>query len=107
MADMNLKVTPDEVRNKAKEIQSVKVRMQDMMTEMQRQVNSLQTEHWKSQSGADYAGKYQSVSKNINGALETLMTHINNLVETANKYDELERNQVQNVQSLSTQDIFN
>lgn len=104
---MQLKVTPDEVRTKAKEIEAQKNLMQQMMQEMQQQVNKLPSEYWKSQSGTDYGSKYQSVQKNCNGSLETLMTHIRNLVDAANKYDEIERQQVQKVSSLNTNNIFN
>ena len=104
---MELKVTPDEVRSKAKEIETQKGRMQQLMQEMQQQVNKLSSEQWKSQSGMDYVTKYQSVQKNCMSSLETLMSHIRNLTDAANKYDELERMQAQKVGSLNTSNIFN
>ncbi len=104
---MVLKVTPDEVRTKAKEIEAQKNQMQQLMQAMQQEVSKLPAEYWKSQSGTDYGSKYQSVQKNCNGSLETLMTHIRNLVDAANKYDELERSQAQKVQALNTNNIFN
>lgn len=101
-----LKVTPDDVRTKAKEIETQKSQMQQIMQEMQQQINKLPADQWKSQSGADYGTKYQSVQKNCNGSLETLMNHIRNLVDAANKYDEIERQQVSKVDGLNTSNLF-
>jgi WXG100 family type VII secretion target len=104
---MILKVTPDEVRTKAKEIEAQKNQLQNLMQAMQQEVNKLPADYWKSQSGTDYGSKYQSVQKNCQGSLDTLMQHITNLVDAANKYDEVERSQAQKVNALNTNNIFN
>lgn len=105
MADMILKVSSDEVRTKAGEIETQKAMMQTLMEEMQSKVNLL-ADYWQSQSGQDYTTKYQNITRNINGSLETLMGHIRNLNDAAQRYEEIENNQVQKTQSLSTNNIF-
>lgn len=106
MANMTLKVTPAEVRNKANEIKTERDKMQNLMNDMKNLVQKLPSEYWKSKSGTDYSGKYQNVNKNCNESLETLMQHIKNLVEVSQKYEELEKTQSQKVSSLNTQNIF-
>lgn len=105
MADLILKVSSEEVRTKAQQIQSQKNLMNALMEDMKGKVSTLQ-DYWQSQSGQNYAAKYDNVSKNINNSLETLMTHINNLTDAAQRYEEVENTQVQRSESLSTGNIF-
>jgi len=103
---MTLKVTPEEVRSKAQQIESAKRRMDDLMNQMQQAVNRLPAEFWRSRSGTDFGQRYQHVQKNCQGALTTLMTHIRNLRDAAARYDEIEQKQVQKVSQLNTSNIF-
>lgn len=100
-----LKVSSEEVRTKASEIQAQKEFMNSIMEDMGRKVNEL-SESWQSQAGEEYRGKYQNVTKNITASLENLMTHITNLTDAAAKYEELENTQVQKVETLSSNNIF-
>ena len=101
-----LKVTPEQVRGKAGELRSRANAMRDDMQAMENFVNRLPSEYWKSQSGQNYKEKYNAVRINCMKALETLERHARNLVEAANKYDEVERAQVASVSQLNTMDIF-
>ena len=104
---MTLKVTPEQVRTKAGEIEAQKQRMVDLMTAMQQEVNRLPNEFWQSQSGMQFSERYQAVQKNCQGALDTLMTHIRNLRDAAQKYEAVEQSQVQKISQLNTANIFN
>ena len=104
---MTLKVTPEQVRTKAQEIEAQKNMMADLMTAMQQEVNRLPAEFWQSQSGVQFSERYQTVQRNCQGALDTLITHIRNLREAAQKYDAVEQAQVQKVGQLNTTNIFN
>ncbi|MCI8441762.1 MAG: WXG100 family type VII secretion target [Provencibacterium sp.] len=105
MADLILKVTPEEVRQKAREIMNQKNLMSGLMDQMGNEVNRL-ADYWQSTSGEDYRTKYQHVTRNINNSLEDLLQKVNNLNDAAQRYDEVENSQVQRTNSLSTNNIF-
>jgi len=104
---MTLKVTPDQVRSKAGEIEKQRAVLENMMQQMKQQVNKLPAEFWKSRSGTEYGARYDSVQKNCSRALEVLMNHMRNLREAAQTYDRVEQTQLQAVGRLSTQDVMN
>jgi len=105
MADYVLKVSTEEVRAKAQQIAVQRGILEDLMSEFQSKIASLET-CFKSEAGTNYTMQYQNVSKNVNGALEVLQKHINNLVDVANSYDQMETNQVKKAQGLSADNIF-
>ena len=102
MADLILKVTSEEVRNKAQEISTQR---EGYMQEMQNQVTSLESS-WEADSGSKYMEVYQNVSNNIKKSLDTLQTHVDNLSQAAERYETLEGQQTQVVNSLRTDSIF-
>lgn len=105
MADLILKVEPEQVRTKATEISNQKDMMETYMQDMQNKVNEL-NEAWNSEAGRKYVEKYNNVSREITDSLNALMQHVNNLNQAATKYEEMEASQSQQVDSLSVQDIF-
>ena len=105
MEDYKLKVSTGEIRTKAQQITSQRAIMEELMGEFSTKIASLET-CFKSQSGTDYGMQYQNVTKNVNGALDTLQKHINNLLDVASSYEQLEANQLKKSQSLSTDNIF-
>lgn len=104
---MTLKVTPEQVRTQAGQIEQQKLRMEGIMQEMGREVTRLPAEFWHSRSGTNFAERFQNVQRNSQAALNRLIRHIQNLREAADKYDAVERSQEQKVGNLSTQNIFN
>lgn len=105
MAELILKVTPEEVKQKAQQITAQKSVMEGLMAEMQSKVTELQ-EYWRSTSGENFVAKYQSVSKNVQGSLDTLYKHIQNLSDAAASYEQLETEQAKKIEALSTENIF-
>lgn len=105
MADYVLKVSTDEVRTKAQQIALQRGILEDLMAEFQTKINGLET-CFRSEAGTDYGMQYQNVTKNVKGALAVLQKHVNNLVDVANSYDQMETNQIKKAQSLSTDNIF-
>lgn len=105
MADLILKVTPEEVREKANEIGQQKGQMENQLEEMLQQVSQL-GEAWQSNSGQNYIEKYQNVRQEIQDSLNALQKHTENLVQAAETYDSLEQSQIQRVESLSVDNIF-
>ena len=69
MADLILKVTPEEVRSKASDIDNQKTFMKTYLQDMQGKVNQLQ-EAWNSPSGQEYYTKFTTLSKQIEAALD-------------------------------------
>ena len=105
MEDYRLKVSTEEVRTKAQQITAQRAIIEDLMGEFGSKIASLEN-CFKSEAGTDYGMQFQNVTKNINGALDTLQKHVNNLLDVANSYEQLESNQVKKSQSLSTDNIF-
>ena len=99
MADLILKVTTEEVRNKAQEISSQKDAMENQMEEMLEQ-------SWEADSGNKYIEQYQSVTTNIRNSLEALQNHVTNLTQAAERFETLENQQTQVVSALDTTSIF-
>ncbi len=105
MADLILKVTPEEVSTKAGEIDSQKALMDTYLSDMQGKINQLQ-DAWNSPSGQEYYTKYTTLSKQIQAALDDLAQHVTNLREAAAKYEEAENQQKSLVEGLSTEGVF-
>lgn len=100
-----LKVSAQEVADKAQQINNQKQQMEGYMQEMIQKVGQL-GEAWKTPSGESYIEKFQSVRQEIQDSLNTLQKHTDNLVQAAQTYDSLEQSQQQKVDSLSTENIF-
>lgn len=105
MAELILKVTPEEVREKSNQINQQKGEMEGNMQEMLQKVGQL-GEAWKTPSGENYVEKFQSVRQEIQDSLNALQKHTDNLVQAAETYDTLEQSQIQKVDSLSVENIF-
>lgn len=105
MAEQILKVTPQEVKGKANQIKGEKSNMEGIMNNMVTNVSKLES-FWKATSGKSYVGKFQSLRQDIQDSLNRLEKHTNNLVQAAQKYEEVETEAVQKVNSLSVENIF-
>lgn len=105
MADLYIKVTTEEVRTKAQEITAQKGMMEAYMQEMSSRVSQL-GEYWKAASGETYIEKYQNVTNNIQKSLDVLGKHVSNLLEAADRYDQLEDTQTKAVGALDANGIF-
>lgn len=105
MADYVLKVSTEEVRTKAQQIAVQRGILEDLMSDFRTKVASLET-CFRSEAGNDYTMQYQNVTKNVNGALEVLQKHVNNLLDVATSYEQMESNQVKKAQGLSADNIF-
>lgn len=105
MADLILKVTPEEVRVKAQEITSQKSMMEAYMQDMVGKVNQL-GDYWKAPSGETYIEKYQHVVTNIQKSLDVLQQHVTNLTQAAEKYEQIENVQTQAVNALDSNNVF-
>ena len=103
---MTLRVTPEEVRSKANEIQTQKSQMDDLMNQMNQAIMQLSSEAWVSNSGTNFAERYQHVQGQCQNSLNTLMTHIDNLRKAAQIYDTTEQAQIQKTNNLGTENIF-
>ena len=105
MADLLLKVNPEQVREKATQISQQRAQMEEIMTELQTKVNLL-SEYFKSESGQAYTEKYTNLSRNIKASLDAVMKHVTNLNDAANTYDSGEHTQKVKADNLSTKNIF-
>ena len=105
MADLILKVTPEEVRTKASEIDNQRSFMSTYLSDMQGKINQLQ-DAWNSPSGQEYYTKFTTLTKQIDAALDDLSTHVANLNDAAATYEEGENQQKSLVENLSTEGVF-
>ena len=106
--NLSLKVTPQEVREKASQIENVGSAMEQLMSDMAGQVKSLTEGAWKSTAGVKYAERYTEGAQEIKGCLENLAQHIRNLVDVANTYERVEQTDVGSnvVDKLNVGNIF-
>ena len=84
MAELNIKVTTEEVRAKAQEITTQKSMMEAYMQDMASKVSQLGN-YWKAASGETYIEKYQNVTSNIQKSLDVLEQHVTNLQQAADR----------------------
>lgn len=105
MADLILKVTPQEVETKATQITNKRTEMDGLMSEMEGYVKSLASS-WNSTSGDEYVEKYYNVTREIEDSLANLQRHTDHLNQAAQTYTELEQEQLNKVDALSANDIF-
>lgn len=105
MADIVLKVTTEDVREKANQISMQRAVMETIMSDLQGKINQLQ-EYFKSEAGEAYTQQYTNVSKNIQGSLDALMKHVSNLQETANTLDRGMSDTSNKARALSEEPIF-
>lgn len=105
MADLILKVTPQDVEAKSSEITTKKSEMEEIMGEMETMVKTLSSS-WNSTSGDEYVEKYYNVTREIQDSLANLQRHTDHLNQAAQAYTELEQEQLNKVNSLSANDIF-
>ena len=106
MADLVLKVTPEEVQTKASEISSQKDMMSTYLSDMRSKIDSLR-DAWESPAADEYYTRFATLAKEIQDSLDALTKHVNNLNDAAEKYTEAENQQKSLVDSLDTSDIFN
>ena len=105
MADYIFKVSTDEVRAKAQQIEAERANMEGIMTDLQSKITMLE-EYWRSESGVNYTEKYQTLASNIKRSLDVMSKHITNLTTVAAHYDDTDTTQTQKTNRLSTGNIF-
>lgn len=105
MADLILKVTPDEVSTKASQIENRRGIMEGLLQTMGGFVQQL-AESWNSDSGKLYLEKYEAVKREITDSLNNLAEHVSHLNSAAQTYSSLEQEQTQKVNALADNDIF-
>ncbi|MBP1547840.1 MAG: WXG100 family type VII secretion target [Oscillospiraceae bacterium] len=106
MSNLVIKVSTEEINNKAAQLEKEKGEMETLMNEMRAKVNSL-SDFWKSQSGTNYVDKYQNVTREITASLDNLSRHIQNLRTSASIYAEKNDVTTSDVNKLSTTKMFN
>lgn len=106
MSNLVIKVSTEEINNKAAQLEKEKGEMETLMNEMRAKVNSL-ADFWKSQSGTNYVDKYQNVTREITASLDNLSRHIQNLRTSASIYAEKNDVTTSDVNKLSTTKMFN
>jgi WXG100 family type VII secretion target len=101
---MRLKVTPQDVRDKAMQIETLRGNLFDTMTSMRSKVESLsgQNSAWDSESGRAFTERHLEVHSNCTRALERIQTHVENLRMAADTYSTLEEGRQAEVRGLDT-----
>lgn len=101
-----LKVTPQEVTEKAKAITAVKDNMETLLTELDARIKTMTAEDWIGNAGTAYENQFVLLHNQVIRAMETVQTHANNLAEAASKYAELESDQASTASNLDSTNIF-
>ncbi|MBE6838999.1 MAG: WXG100 family type VII secretion target [Ruminococcus sp.] len=106
MSNLVIKVSTEELNNKAAQLEKEKGEMETLMNDMRAKVTSL-SDFWKSQSGTNYVDKYQNVTREITASLDGLSRHIQNLRTSAEILKEKDSTTTNDVNRLSTTKMFN
>lgn len=106
MSNFVIKVSTEEINNKAAQLEKEKAEMEALMNDMRAKVNSL-SDFWKSQSGTNYVDKYQNVTREITASLDNLSNHIQNLRIASGIYVKKNDVTISDVNKLSTTKMFN
>lgn len=105
MADLKLKVDPELMSEKASGIENQKALMEGIMSELQTKVNLLD-EYCISKAGRTYIEQYANLSRNIQGSLDTLEKHVQNLLRASTEYINVATNTAEKTGKMSTDGIF-
>ena len=99
-------VTPQEVNEKAKAITAVKARMEDLLTELDGRIKTMNTEDWIGDAGSTYGNQFVLLYNQVIRSMDTVQQYANNLSHAANRYAELESTQASTAGSLDSTGIF-
>ena len=100
------RVTPQEVNEKAKAITAVKARMEDLLTELDGRIKTMNTEDWIGDAGSTYGNQFVLLYNQVIRSMDTVQQYANNLSHAANRYAELESTQASTAGSLDSTGIF-
>ena len=101
-----LRVTPQEVNEKAKAITAVKARMEDLLTELDGRIKTMNTEDWIGDAGSTYGNQFVLLYNQGIRSMDAVQQYANNLSHAANRYAELESTQASTAGSLDSTGIF-
>lgn len=101
-----LKVTPQEVNEKAKAITAVKGRMENLLTELDGRIKTMNAEDWIGDAGSSYGNQFVLLYNQVIRSMDTVQQYANNLSHAANRYAELESTQASTAGSLDSTGIF-
>jgi WXG100 family type VII secretion target len=101
-----LLVTPQELTRVAGSMRSARSNMDQIMSQMLQNIQNLRQNLWDSAAGNAFLQQFQNVTRNCQGALQTMDNHIENLAKTANVYEQLEAELKSKASSLDSSNIF-
>lgn len=101
-----LKVSPQEVNEKANQINATKENMQALLNDLDSRIKSMIAEDWVSNSGNTYEDVFMGLVNEVNKALNNIQTHANNLSQAANEYAQAETERTSTVVNLDASAIF-
>ena len=101
-----LKVTPEEVNEKARQITALKEQMDQLLSDLSGRIRQMVQNDWIGNAGDAYENQFVVLEGQVVKSLDVIQQHANNLSEAANKYQEMENNHVTTVSSLDATDIF-
>ena len=73
-----LRVTPQEVNEKAKAITAVKARMEDLLTELDGRIKTMNTEDWIGDAGSTYGNQFVLLYNQVIRSMDTVQQYANN-----------------------------
>lgn len=101
-----LKVTPQEVNEKARAITAVKDRMESLLAELDGRIKTMNAEDWIGDAGNTYGNQFVLLYNQVIRSMDTVQQYANNLSHAANRYAELESAQTNAAGSLDSTGIF-
>ena len=101
-----LKVTPEEVSEKAKAISTVKESMESLLNDLNSRIGGMVQSDWIGNAGSAYENQFLVLYNQIIKSLDVIQQHANNLSQAAARYQDSENERVTNIGALDSTDIF-
>lgn len=101
-----LKVTPTEVNEKARAITTVKEHIETVLHDLDGRINTMVSSEWIGDAGNAYQNQFVLLYNQVIRSLDVIQQHANNLSQAANRYAEIESDQVSTNTGLDATNIF-
>ncbi len=101
-----LKVTPIEVNDKAKQITTTKETMETLLQELEGRISTMVSNEWVGEAGSAYYNQFIILYNQVIKSLDVIQQHANNLSAAANRYSEIESDQINTAIGLDSTNIF-
>ena len=104
--NFQLKVTPEQLTQKAGEITTQRGNISGYMTQIQQIVSTLQDQIWSGDAATDFHTHFNTLYQNVEHMLNSIQGYIDDLTKSANIYTQAESASKTVADGLQTTGVF-